>query len=126
MTASTIREYDIGASSTSVFGRVLCNARNHHWVVDGPVQNGCPGEALTPPEVFLTGVAACAVELIQVIAREKSVGIGDVAVKLHGMLDRSRQSRTDVTLLNSVHLDIEIAGTDAATAAALVEGFKRR
>jgi hypothetical protein len=49
---------------------VLCTARDQHFVIDGPVQNGCPGEAVTPPEAFLTGVAACGVELVQVIARE--------------------------------------------------------
>ena len=40
MTApTTIREYDISARSTPVFGRVMCSARNHHFIVDGPVQN---------------------------------------------------------------------------------------
>ena len=45
--------YDISACSTDVFGRVL-RARNHHYVVDGPIQNNCPGEAVTPAEVFLS------------------------------------------------------------------------
>ncbi len=64
-------KYDVQALSTDIFGRVLCSARNHHFVVDGPVQNGCPGEAITPAEMFLGGVAACGVELMQVIARGK-------------------------------------------------------
>ena len=64
------RHYEVRASSAPTFGRVLCSARNHHFVVDGPVQNGCPGEALTPPELFLSAVAACGVELLHVIARD--------------------------------------------------------
>ena len=124
--ATPIREYDVSARTTDVFGRVLCQARTHHFVVDGPVQNGCPGEELTPPEVFLSAVASCGVELVQVIARDTNVRIGPVSVKIHGIVDRSRQARSDVTLFNSVQLDFTVAGTDGASAAALVEGFKRR
>lgn len=124
--APTLREYDVAARTTDVFGRVLCNARTHHFIVDGPVQNGCPGEELTPPEIFLAAVASCGVELVQVIARDSSVRIGSVSVTVHGEMDRSRQARTDLTLFNSVRMDFTVHGTDASSAAALVEGFKRR
>ena len=124
--ATSIREYDVAARTTDVFGRVLCNARTHHFVVDGPVQNGCPGEELAPPELFLSAVASCGVELVQVIARDTNVQIGPASVAIHGVVDRSRQARTDVTLFNSVRLDFTITGTDGASAAALVEGFKKR
>jgi uncharacterized OsmC-like protein len=123
---TTLREYDVSAKTTDVLGRILCQARTHHFVVDGPVQNGCPGEELTPPEVFLSSVAACGAELVQVIARDTNVKIGPVSVTIHGIVDRSRQARPDVTLFNSVQLNFTIHGTDGASAAALVEGFKRR
>ncbi|NUQ11427.1 MAG: OsmC family protein [Gemmatimonadaceae bacterium] len=123
---SAIRTYDVAAKTTDVLGRVACQARNHHFIVDGPVQNGCPGEELTPPELFLSAVASCGVELVQVIARDTSVPIGPVSVAVHGVVDRSQQPREDLTLFNSVRLDFTVAGADGATAAALVEGFKRR
>jgi uncharacterized OsmC-like protein len=123
---TTLREYDVSAKTTDVFGRVLCQARTHHFVVDGPVQNGCPGEELTPPEVFLSSIAACGAELVQVIARDTNVKIGPVNVAIHGVVDRARQARQDVTVFNSVQLSFTIHGTDGASAAALVEGFKRR
>ena len=127
MTApATIREYDISARSTPVFGRVMCTARNHHFIVDGPVQNGCPGEEITPPEQFLSAVAACGVELVHVIAKGEGKSIESVELKVHGLVDRGKQPRTDVTTFNSVELDFVISGTDGETAAALVEGFKRR
>lgn len=127
MTApSTIREYDISARSTQVFGRVMCSARNHHFIVDGPVQNGCPGEELTPPEVFLCAVAACGVELVHVIARDEKTEIGSVELKVHGLVDRANQARQDVTTFTRIELDFVLTGTDGRTAAALVEGFKRR
>ncbi|HET9424658.1 MAG TPA: OsmC family protein [Gemmatimonadaceae bacterium] len=127
MTApSTIREYDITAQSTSVLGRVLCGARNHHFIVDGPVQNGCPGEELTPPELFLSAVASCGVELVEVIARDEKRSIGPVEVRVHGVVDRGNQPRQDVTTFTRVELEFILSGTDGKTAAALVEGFKRR
>jgi uncharacterized OsmC-like protein len=125
-TPTTLREYAVSAKTTDVLGRILCQARTHHFVVDGPVQNGCPGEELTPPELFLSSVAACGAELVEVIARDTNVKIGPVSVAIHGTVDRSRQARQDVTLFNSVQLNFTIHGTDGASAAALVEGFKRR
>lgn len=122
----TIRNYTVTARSTDVFGRVLCSAREHHFIVDGPVQNGCPGEELTPPELFLSAVASCGVELVHVIARDQGVSVGKVDLAVHGTVDRAKQKRIDVTVFNAVRLEFSIGGTDGATAAQLVEGFKRR
>lgn len=122
----TVREYEVRATSAPTFGRVLCSARNHHWVVDGPVQNGCPGEALTPPELFLSAVAACGVELMHVIARDEGVPLERVTARITGAVDRGRQPRGDVTLFTRVRVAFTLAGTGGAQAAALVEGFKRR
>ena len=123
---STVREYEVRAQSTDTFGRVLCNARQHHFIVDGPVQNGCPGEAVTPPELFLSSVASCGVELVHVIAKEQGIPLARVRVRIGAMMDRAKQSRTDVTLFNTVRVEFELSGADGAQAAALVEGFKRR
>ena len=123
---SMIRDYEISAQSTSVFGRVLCSARTHHFIVDGPIQNGCPGEEVTPPELFLGSVAACGVELVHVIARDEKVPLESVSVRVHGAVDRGNQTRTDVTTFNRVELDFVLTGVDGKQAAALVEGFKRR
>ena len=121
-----IREYEVRARSTDTFGRVLCSARDHHFIIDGPVQNGCPGEEVTPPEAFLAGVASCGVELLHVIAKADGVPLSRVAATLNATVDRNTQPRTDVTVFNSVRLRLTLFGTDAARAAALVEGFKRR
>src|SRR5688572_7155583 len=124
--APTSREYRVEARSTDVFGRVLVSARDHHFIVDGPVQNGCPGEELTPPELLLTAVASCGVELIHVIAKEEGKQVGTVEIRIHGVVDRGNQKRQDVTTFTRVELDFTLTGTDKATATALVDGFKRR
>src|SRR5206468_5663503 len=120
-----IREFSVTARSTETVGRVQCDAREHHFIVDGPKYNNCPGEELTPPELFLTAVASCAVELVQVIARDQGHPIPTVRVGVRGVVDRSRQKRTDVTVFNTVALEFSVSG-DAAVAATLVEGFTRR
>ncbi len=121
-----VREYDVRARSTDTFGRVLLSCRTHHFVVDGPVQNGCPGEALTPVELFLAGVAACGVELIQVLARADGLPLRGVGASIRGAVDRARPVRPDLTLFNSVHLDLLLDGVTEEQGARLVDGFKRR
>jgi uncharacterized OsmC-like protein len=127
VTNSPAREYAVEAQSTDVFGRVMCRARDHFVVVDGPVHNGCPGVAAGPVELVLMGLAACAVELLQVIAGETKVTVGRIGASARAMVDRSLpQPHANVTVFTSVLLDLRIGGTDGASAAALVEGFKRR
>ena len=124
--STDIRTYDVAARSTDVFGRVLCSARDHHFIVDGPVQNGCPGEEVTPAELFLAGVAACGVELIQVLAKQNGVELGGLKAKVHGMMDRSNPVRTDHSVFNSVRVELEFEGTDYQKAFELAEQFKKR
>jgi hypothetical protein len=63
-TPQQVSDYDVAARSTDIFGRVLCSIRDHHFIIDGPVQNGAPNEEVTPVEVLLSAIAACGVELI--------------------------------------------------------------
>ena len=121
-----VRQYAVEAQSTDTFGRVLCAARDQHFVIDGPAQNGCPGEAVTPPEAFLTGVAACGIELLQVIARELSLPIPSASVRIEGTVDRDHPVRPDVTLFNEVRLRFAIRGVTREQATDLVERFKKR
>jgi uncharacterized OsmC-like protein len=105
---------------------VLCNARNHHFIVDGPVQNGCPGEEVTPAEIFLAGVACCGVELIQMLAKSEEIPLKTVNVSIRGMMDRSRPVRPDVSLFNCVRLDFKMAGINDQQAKQLIASFKGR
>jgi len=126
MAQADIRQYQVGATSTTTFGRVLCSARNHHFVVDGPQQNGCPGEEITPAESFLAGVGACGVELIQVLARQSNIPVPAIKVKISGFMDRSRPVRPDISLFNSVRLQFFFKGVSEPEAKQLVETFKGR
>jgi uncharacterized OsmC-like protein len=126
VTTSEVRRYEVAAASTYTFGRVLCTARNHHFVVDGPEQNGCPGEEITPAELFLAGVASCGVELIQVLAKSASVPLRTARVRIHGVINRSSPVRSDLSLFNSVGLEFHFSGISDGEARDLVEKFKGR
>ena len=95
------------------------------WL-DGPTQNGCPGEAITPAELFLSSVAACGVELLQVIARKKKVPLEAVSVEISGMVDRSNQVRQDFTLFNSIRLQFRLKGVTDEQGAKLIATFQGR
>jgi uncharacterized OsmC-like protein len=126
MTQTDVRRYQSRARSTETFGRVLCSARDQHLIVDGPVQNGCPGEAITPAELFLSGVAACGVELIQVLAKQSNVPLRAVSASIEATQDPSAPVRPDVNLFNTVRLSLELSGVSQEQGSDLVERFKRR
>lgn len=126
MAQSDIRQYEARAASTDTFGRVMCGARNHHFVIDGPEQNGCPGEEVTPAEMFLAAVASCGVELVQVLAKSAQIPLQSIEVQIHGMMDRSRPPRPDFSLFNSVRLHFRMKGVTDDGARQLVEKFKGR
>lgn len=126
MPAAETRRYDVGARSTDTFGRVLWSCRDQHFVADGPVHNGCPGEAITPAELFLAGVATCGVELLEVIARAEEVPLESASVEVTGEIDPSNPARPDVSVFNSVRLSFRVSGVTEEQATHLVERFKGR
>jgi uncharacterized OsmC-like protein len=122
------REHDylVRSASTGTFGRVLLSARDQHLVVDGPAQNGCPGEAVTPAELFLGGVVSCAVELVQVLARQQGIALGGVEAEIAGTIDREHELRSDVTVFSSAVLRFAFRGCGDEDASNLVAAFKGR
>jgi uncharacterized OsmC-like protein len=77
-------------------------------------------------EVFLAAVAACGVELVQVIAKNEKLPLKKVAVAISSTQDRSRPVRPDVSLLNSVHLKFRLQGVSQQEAERLIAAFKGR
>lgn len=126
MTNPNLRNYAVNARSTDTHGRVLCNVRNHHFIVDGPVQNGAPGEEVTPAELFLTGIAACGVELVQSFAKAERMPLRGIHVDITGMMDRANPVRQDVSVMNSVRVKFDLTGVTAEQGHALIDRFKGR
>jgi uncharacterized OsmC-like protein len=126
MASPETRSYATSARSTDTLGRVLCSVRNHHFIVDGPVQNGAPGEEVTPAELFLTGIAACGVELVQAFAKTESIPLRAISVDIAGTLDRANPVRKDLSVFNTVRVNFHLAGVTAAQGSVLIDRFKGR
>ncbi|MBV9134511.1 MAG: OsmC family protein [Chloroflexi bacterium] len=124
--APATRRYQTAARSTDTFGRVLVSARDQHLIVDGPVTNGCPGEAIGPAELFLSGVASCGVELIHVLARQQDVPLRSVHCTISATQDPAAPVRSDVNLFNTVSISFELGGVSREQGTDLVERFRRR
>ncbi|HLG08475.1 MAG TPA: OsmC family protein [Gaiellaceae bacterium] len=126
MSVAETRRYEVRARSTDTFGRVLWSCRDQHFIADGPIHNGCAGEAVTPAELFLAGIASCGVELVQVLAKASDVPLDAVTAEIEGELDPANPVRDDVNVFNSVRLSLRLSGVTEEQGAELVEGFKRR
>jgi uncharacterized OsmC-like protein len=126
VTATNTRTYSVRARSTETFGRVLWSCRDQHFVADGPVHNGCPGEAITPAELFLAGIASCGVELVEVFAKEEALPLRSARAEIVGEIDPDDPVRPDVNVFNRVRLEFQLTGVTVDEGAGLVERFKRR
>ena len=118
--------YEVEARSTDTFGRMLGRARHQHVVSDGPVRLGCPGEAISPGELFLLGIATCGVELLEVFAQEEGLPLEAASLAAWGDVDAANQPRPELTLFTSVGLDFDLVGVTGEQAEHLVGRFKGR
>jgi len=115
--------YAARARSTDTFGRMLCTARHHHFVSDGPASLGCPQEEVMPGELFLAGVAACGVELMEVFASEEGLPLRAARCEIEGEIG---SSASDLTLFESIRLEFVLEGVTEEQGSRLVERFKGR
>jgi uncharacterized OsmC-like protein len=117
-----VRSYSSGTR-----GRALCNARNHHFVVDDYASNGGPGEELGAGEAFLSGITACAVNMLERLARESQMPLGWTDVTVEGTRDTEADPiHEGLSVYDAVHLRFELTGLDDDQAQELVGIYKRR
>lgn len=121
-----VRRYAAEADSTDLLGRMRLRARHHHLTVDGPPWNSFPGEEPMPGELFLGGVATCAVELLQMFGRDEGILLGDIHVRINAELDPDDQSDPAHTLFNRVQMQVDVEGATQTQAEELVDRFKGR
>jgi uncharacterized OsmC-like protein len=116
---------DVRAYSSGTPGRALWSARTNHFVTDDLTDHGGPGEAATAIELFLGGVVACAVFMVERLAREQGLPLKRAEVKMDAMSDR-QAPRSGPALLDRAGMHFEFVGITENAAAKLVETFKSR
>ena len=112
--------YNVRSYSTGTPGRAICNARSHHWVADGS-----GGEMVSAGELFLSGIAACAVNMVEDIARQDQIALEWMDVSVESYRDPDKV-HGDLSLYDAIRVNFEMWGVDDDQAHELVEIWKRR
>ena len=119
---TTVRSYSSGTP-----GRALCNARNHHFVVDDYASNGGPGEEIGAGEAFLSGITACAVNMLERLARDSQMPLAWTDVTIEADRDSDAPPvHENLSVYNEIRMHFQMEGLDADQAQELVETYKRR
>ncbi len=127
MTEQRVRTTTVRAYSTGTKGRSLVNARNHHFVVDGPGYAGSPGEEIGSGEAFLAGITSCAVNMVERLARESQLPLTWANVTAEAVSDSEAPPVYEhVSVFSAMHMYFELTGLDDDQAHELVETYKRR
>ena len=113
-------------TSSGTRGRAIASIRTNHFVVDdsaGAAEG--PGEAPSAAELFLSGVTACAVLMIERLARADALPLAHV----HAHMSASREpdtARDGIAVFEQARLTLTLAGLTREQAGQLVETFKGR
>ena len=112
--------YSVRSYSTGTLGRAICNARNHHWVADDP-----GGDEVGAGELFLSGISACAVNMIERIANEDEIPLDwmDVSVEAYRDPDAEPGERT---VYDDIKIHLQMWGVSDDDGDNLVDIWKRR
>ena len=78
--------YRVRSYSTGTLGRAICNARNHHFVADGS-----GGEEVGAGELFLSGITACAVNMVERIAHDEQIPVNWMDVSIEAYRDPGKE-----------------------------------
>lgn len=112
--------YQVRSYSTGTQGRAICNARTHHWVAD---DSG--GEEVGAGELFLSGISACAVNMVERLAREDRMPLDWMDVSVEAYRDPDK-SPGEVSVYDDIRVHFQMWGVDDDQGQRLVDTWKRR
>ncbi len=112
--------YQVRGYSTGTPGRAICNTRNHHWVADGS-----GGDEIGAGELFLSGIAACAVNMVEKIAQDEEVPLEWMDVGVESWRDPEKE-QGELSVYDAIRVNFEMWGVADDQAHELVETWKRR
>ena len=123
---SPIFEAEAETYSSGTRGRALGKIRTNHFVADDPALPGYdgPGEAPNAAELFLSGITACAVLMLERIARAEDLPLE----RLHVAMEASRdtESGRQPPTFDRARMTFRLWGLTDEQAGQLVERFKGR
>jgi uncharacterized OsmC-like protein len=105
--------------STGTHGRAICNVRNHHFVAD---DGG--GDEVGAGELFLSGIGACGVNMVERLAKAGNMPVQAMEVTVESHRDADIPIG-EHTLYHQMRVHFEMWGVQPAHAEALVKDWKR-
>ena len=112
--------YKVRSYSTGTLGRAICNTRTHHFVADD-----AGGEEVGAGELFLSGISACAVNMVERLANQDKTPLQWMDVSVEAYRDPDKRLG-EITVYDAVRVHFEMWGVQAEHAEGLVETWKRR
>jgi uncharacterized OsmC-like protein len=112
--------YKVRSYSTGTRGRAICNARQHHFVADD-----AGGEEVGAGELFLSGISACAVNMVERIAKTDHIALQWIDVGVEAYRD-PHKAAGKLTVYDAIRVHFEMWGVDKDHAHKLVETWKQR
>lgn len=119
-TTTHARSYSSGTE-----GRCITAARHNHFVVDDADYNGGPNEAVTAAEAFLSGITACAVLMLERLARDRDIPLARSDVTIEALRDRQASHEVH-SVYDRVRMSFDLTGPSDSQARALVAEYERR
>jgi uncharacterized OsmC-like protein len=111
--------------SSGTRGRCITNVRSNHFVVDDADYSGGPHEAITAAEAFLSSITACAVLMVERVARDREIPLSWTDATVEASRDRDT-ARDGHSVYDRVRMNLTLTGPDEAQAEELIDVYKRR
>jgi uncharacterized OsmC-like protein len=112
--------YKVRSYSTGTLGRAICNARTHHFVADD-----AGGEEVGAGELFLSGISACAVNMVERLAKEQQIPLQWMDVGVEAYRDPAKTAGK-ITVYDAIRVHFEMWGVNKEQADGLVATWKQR
>ena len=112
--------YSVRSYSSGTRGRAINNARNHHWIADDP-----GGDEIGAGELFLSGISACAVNMIERIAHEEEMPLDWMDVSVDAYRDTEAEPG-ERTVYDDIKIHFQMWGVSDQDGDSLVDIWKRR
>ena len=112
--------YKVRSYSSGTPGRSICNARNHHWIADDP-----GGDEIGAGELFLSGISACAVNMIERVANEEEMPLDWMDVSVEAYRDPDAEP-AELTLYADIRVHLQMWGVSDDDGQRLVDIWKQR
>jgi uncharacterized OsmC-like protein len=106
----------VKTATTDTAGRSIGEVRQHYFVVDDP----SVGESMTAADYFVSGIAACASNHMELTARRDDLPLRKIEVALE-----ARRDAFDTSTFIGIDLEVDFHGISEPQAAALLEAYTR-